>query len=82
MKLLLFAIIITASANTVLAQSKCPFGGEGTHRNDQYSKSSASDIKASQNAMDKQIATFQTKKRYQSDFKVAGRKKKNTKPMM
>jgi|GEM_PF-3011640 len=59
MKRLMLLLLVGVAATNVFAQSdKCPFGGKGTSRNDQYSKSSAKNVKQSQGAMVKQMVAF------------------------
>ena len=74
MKRIIFLFLFGALASPAFSQ--CAFESTTKVRKDQYSKSSQTDIKNSQNAMDKQEAAFQ-KPHYQADLKIAGKKRKD-----
>lgn len=59
MKRLIFILAFGIAVLPAFSQAnKCPFGGKGTNRNNQYSRASAKDVKQSQTAMSKQEAQF------------------------
>lgn len=81
MKRLMLLLLLGTAATTAFSQSdKCPFGGKGTSRNDQYSKSSAKNVKQSQHDMDNQMSDFQKPKYGQ--IVNAKRPKPVTRPML
>jgi hypothetical protein len=74
MKRIIFFFIFGALAFPAFSQ--CTFESTTKVRKDQYSKSSQTNIKDSQNAMDKQQTAFQ-KPHYQADLKMAPKKRKD-----
>ena len=74
MKRIIFLFLFGALAAPAFSQ--CAFESTTKVRKDQYSKSSQTDIKNSQNAMAKQESDFQ-KPHYQADLKIAPKKRRD-----
>jgi hypothetical protein len=78
MKRILLIALTGLLANGAFAQCTFKETSKKAERNDQYSKSSASDIKSSQTAMSKQVSEFQ-KPKYASVVKPSKEFKKQQK---
>lgn len=78
MKRILLVALTGLLANGAFAQCTFKETGKNAERKDQYSRSSASDIKTSQAAMSKQVAEFQ-KPKYASIVKPTKEMKKQQK---